>query len=223
MTAGRRDVVVVGGSAGAVETLGDVLVHLPPDFEAAIAVTLHRPASVVSSMVRVFARRSALPVVEPEQGQNFLPGRIYLAPPDRHMTVFDGTIQLNRQPPQHYCRPAIDPLFRSAANSYGRRVIGVLLTVNLSDGVSGLEDIRQHGGLSVVQDPAQARFPTMPQSALVCDHVDLVFRSEALAELLQKLLRGESIASAAETPGVRPVRPADTLLPPWLLGVRHLP
>jgi two-component system, chemotaxis family, protein-glutamate methylesterase/glutaminase len=202
MTGGLRDVVVVGGSAGAVEVVGELLAHLPRDFEAAIAVTLHRPATVVSSMAQVFARRSALPVVEPEQGQSFLPGRIHLAPPDRHMTVFDGTIQLNRRPPQHHSRPAIDPLFQSAATCYGSRVIGVLLTGNLSDGVSGLRDIKRHGGLSVVQDPAQARFPAMPQNALEYDHVDLVFRIEALAELLQKLVRGESIASAAALSGI---------------------
>jgi two-component system chemotaxis response regulator CheB len=223
MAAGRRDVVVVGGSAGAVEVLREVLPQVPADFEAAFAITLHRPASVVSSLASLLCRTSRLPVVEPEQGQSFRPGRVYLAPPDRHMTVFDGTIQLNRQPPQHFSRPAIDPLFRSAAISYRGRTIGVLLTGNLGDGASGLVEIKQQGGVALVQDPAQARFPAMPRNALVQDHVDLVFRTEALADLLGKLVRGESIASAAAMEGIRPVRPDDTALPRWLPPGRPLP
>jgi two-component system chemotaxis response regulator CheB len=223
MAAGLRDVVVVGGSAGAIEVLREVLPRVPGDFEAAFAVTLHRPPSVVSSLASLLGRTSRLPVVEPEQGQSFRPGRVYLAPPDRHMTVFDGTIQLNRQPPQHFSRPAIDPLFRSAAICYRGRTIGVLLTGNLGDGASGLIEIKQQGGLALVQDPAQARFPAMPRNALVQGHVDLVFRTEALADLLDKLVRGESIASAAAIEGTRPVRPADTVLPRWLAPGRHLP
>jgi two-component system chemotaxis response regulator CheB len=214
MAARPRDVVVIGGSAGAVEALKHLLPRLPRDLDAAIALTLHRHPSFASSLADVFDRGSTIPVVEPEQGQKFEPGHIYLAPQDRHMTVVDGVIALNRQPRQHHTRPAIDPLFRSAAQAYGDRVIGVLLTGNLSDGVGGLIEIKEQAGISLVQDPSEALFPSMPRNALIYDHVDLVFKIEHLAELLTKLVPGETIQSALDTTGIRPVRAADWVLPP---------
>jgi two-component system chemotaxis response regulator CheB len=219
----QRDVVVIGGSAGAVEALSEFLRGLPSDFDAAVAVVLHRHPSFVSSLALVFGRHSALEVTEPEQGDRFEPGRIYLAPRDRHMTVYDQTIQLNRQPRQHHTRPAIDPLFRSAASSYGNRVIGVLLTGNLSDGVGGLIDIKERGGLSLVQDPGQAPFPSMPKNAIIYDHVDLVFEIGRLAELLIKLVRGESLQSAVSSNGARRVQPGDEVPPRWVAAGHKLP
>jgi two-component system chemotaxis response regulator CheB len=223
MTSPRRDVVVIGGSAGAVEALTHVLAQLPLDLGAAVAVVLHRHPDVTSNMARVFSRGSKLEVVEPEQGQPFDPGCVYLAPPDRHMVLCDDIVHLNRQPRQHHTRPAIDPLFRSAARSYGRRVIGVLLTGNLSDGVGGLIEIKQCGGLSLVQEPGEARFPSMPRNALIYDHVDLVFRLDGLVEVLAKLVSGQSVAAALGTRGVRPVRPADVIPPAWVPPGHKLP
>jgi two-component system chemotaxis response regulator CheB len=218
-----RDVIVIGGSAGAVEALTGLLGTLPPKLDAAVAVVLHRHPSFASSMARVFSRNSTLEVIEPEQGERFLPGRVYLAPADRHMTIHDGTIQLNRQPRQHHTRPAIDPLFRSAASAYGSRAIGVLLTGNLSDGVGGLIEIKSNGGLSLVQDPRQAPYPSMPQNALIYDHVDLVFQIERLGVVLGKLVQGESLKSVINIEGARAVRPSDELAPRWLAPGHKLP
>jgi two-component system chemotaxis response regulator CheB len=218
-----RDVVVIGGSAGAVEVLTQLLGRLPKDLDAAIAVTLHRHPSFASTLADVFNRVSNLPVIEPEQGQALEPGHVYLAPQDRHMTIFDGTIALNRQPRQHHTRPAIDPLFRSAARAHGDRVVGVLLTGNLSDGVGGLIEIKEQAGISLVQDPSEAPFPSMPRNALIYDHVDLVFKIEHLAELLTKLVQGETVQSALDTTGIRPVRAADWVLPPTLDPEPDLP
>jgi two-component system chemotaxis response regulator CheB len=218
-----RDVVVIGGSAGAMEAMYQLLDALPQDFPAAIAVTLHRRPTYTSSMASAFNRRSNIKVVEPDQGQSFHPGLVYLAPADRHMTIFDDTIQLNRQPRQHHTRPAIDPLFRSAANAYGERVVGVLLTGNLSDGVGGLIAIKHAGGLSLVQDPMQAPFPSMPQNALIYDHVDVIFRIESLAPLLQKLAGGESVQTAIRSNGARRVFPGEAQAPRWLARGHKLP
>jgi two-component system chemotaxis response regulator CheB len=194
MAAQPRDVVVIGGSAGAVEGLFQILGQLPPDPEVAMAVTLHRQPNLASSMGHLFGRRSLVTVVEPTGDEPFVPGVIYLAPPDRHMTVHGRRIRVDRGPKQHHTRPAIDPLFRSAAETYGRRVIGVLLSGNLSDGVGGLIEIKQRGGISLVQDPQQAPFPSMPTNALIYDNVDLIFQIQSLWPLLAQLARGDSVA-----------------------------
>ena len=107
-----RDVIVIGGSAGAVEVLRTVFGDLPVDLGAAVAITLHRSPTLPSSLAGVFARRSSLDVIEPEDGEPFVPGRIYLAPPDRHMLICNDVIRLNRGPRQHHTRPAIDPMFK---------------------------------------------------------------------------------------------------------------
>jgi two-component system, chemotaxis family, protein-glutamate methylesterase/glutaminase len=211
-----RDVVVIGGSAGAVEAVRDLVAALPADLPAAVGVTLHRHPSAASSLAQVFNRRASMKVIEPEQGETFAPGRVYLAPQDRHMTVFDGAVHLDRQPRQHHTRPAIDPLFRAVARAYGSRVIGVLLTGNLSDGVGGLIAIKEAGGLSLVQDPNQAPHPSMPQNALIYDHVDLIFQIEHLADLLVKLIDGRSVAEVTTSGGARPVRAADVQAPGFM-------
>ena len=216
MASRPRDVIVIGGSAGAIEAVGELFQHLPADLPARVAVTLHRHPHYASQLGPLFSRRSPMSVVEPEQGEAFQQGRIYLAPQDRHMTVFDDTLHLDRQPQQHHTRPAIDPLFRSAARAYGSRTIGVLLTGNLSDGVTGLIEIKEAGGLSLVQDPAEAQFPSMPQNALIYDHVDLIFEINRLAELLVALVEGAPVTSVTDLGGVRPVREADIQLPPWV-------
>jgi hypothetical protein len=125
-------------------------------------------------------------------------------------------VKLDRQPRQHHTRPAIDPLFLSAAEAHGDRVVGVLLTGNLSDGVRGLIQIKRAGGLSIVQDPREAPFPSMPQTALVYDDVDLVFEVRSLPTLIERLVNGESVRGAVSINGARPVREADYIRPPWL-------
>lgn len=218
-----RDVVVIGGSAGAVSALFRILSSLPPHLEAAIALAIHRHPTFASSLGELFSRRSGLPVFEPFDGQLLEPGCVYLAPPDRHMVLSGRYIRLNREPKQHHTRPAIDPLFASAAGEYGPRVVGALLTGNLSDGVSGLIRIKELGGLSLVQDPDEAPFPSMPRNALIYDHVDLVFQVDMLGSVLSQLVKGATVQEALSTVGTRPVRESDIRAPGWLPRGHRLP
>jgi two-component system chemotaxis response regulator CheB len=200
---GPRDVVVVGASAGGVQALTALLSALPPDLDAAIAITMHRSPTQSSVLASVLARRSVLSVVDAEDGQPFEHRHIYVAPPDHHLLFTGDRIWLNRGAKHHHSRPAIDPMFASAAENYNSRVIGVLLTGHLSDGVAGLVEIKRGGGLTVVQDPREAAAPSMPRNALLHDHVDLVFTLAALPALLHVLVSGHSPAAATQTPGVR--------------------
>ena len=172
-----RDVITIGASAGGIEALLRLFEKLPASLPAAIAVVVHRPPLFESQLAQIFDRRSALPVLEPEDRHPAEPGRVYLAPRDYHMVFEDGVIRLNRGPHQHRFRPAVDPLFLSAAEVYGRRVVGVLLSGGGADGVRGLIGIKARGGLSIVQDPSEARNPMMPTSAIAEDDVDAVLRA----------------------------------------------
>lgn len=190
-----RDLIGIGASAGGVLLLRALLARLPADLPAAVFVTLHRSPLGPSILAEVLGHNAALPVLEPADGDAHQPGHVYVAPRDLHMTVHDGQIRLDRGPRQHHTRPAIDPLFSSLAG-HGARVAGVLLSGNLSDGVAGLVAIKGAGGLSLVQDPFEAEFPSMPQKALFYDHVDLVFHIDAAPALLTRLARGQSPQSA---------------------------
>jgi two-component system, chemotaxis family, protein-glutamate methylesterase/glutaminase len=202
----RRDVIGIGASAGGVEALQVFLSHIPGDFPARFALTIHRSPTAPSVLPMVLSRCGGLTVVEPHDGETFARGRVYLAPRDHHMTVRDGLLRIDRSPKQHHTRPAIDPLFSSLAEEYGERVIGVLLTGNLNDGVTGLVRIKEAGGVSVVQDPAEARFPGMPGSALMYDHVDVVVRLDAIFGVLSAFVRGGDAAAAIRAGGAAPPR-----------------
>jgi two-component system chemotaxis response regulator CheB len=132
---------------------------------------------------------------------------VYVAPPDFHLTFSSGMIVLNHGPKENHARPAIDVMFRSAAQNFGPRVIGVVLTGNLTDGVEGLKAIKSHGGLSLTQEPAEAQAPSMPLHALVYDHVDIVFRLASAGEVLSKLVGRKGVVDALRTSGAR--RPRD--------------
>jgi two-component system chemotaxis response regulator CheB len=186
----------VGGSQGAVEALQKLLSGLPRSFEAAMAVTIHRSPTFRSVLAEVLSKYSALPVLEAEHGALFRPGNVYLAPPDHHLILRNGAMWLDRGPKQHHVRPAIDPMFVSGSRAYGTRVIGVLLTGNLSDGVSGLTAIKKRGGLSLTQDPKEAVAPSMPRNAIVYDHPDAIFRMADAAPLLLDLVKGGSLTPA---------------------------
>jgi two-component system chemotaxis response regulator CheB len=189
-----RDVIVIGASAGGIEALLGLFEKLPASLPAAIAVVVHRPPLFESQLVRILGRRATLPVLEPEDQQAVTPGRVYLAPRDHHMVFEDGVIRLNRGPQQHRFRPAVDPLVLSAAETYGRRVIGVLLSGGGADGVRGLIGIKARGGLSIVQDPREARNPTMPASAIAEDDVDAILRLDEMADALAALATGAPLA-----------------------------
>jgi two-component system chemotaxis response regulator CheB len=162
----HRDLVVIGASAGGIEALQQLVRALPHDLNAAILVVLHTSPRPGNLLTRILGRAASLPVLHPKDWTPIENGKIYIAPPDLHMIVSGNSLRTLPGPRENLYRPAIDPLFRSAALSRGRRVIGVILTGLLDDGTSGLMVVHAHGGAAIVQDPRSALFPDMPQHAL---------------------------------------------------------
>ncbi|MBV9109948.1 MAG: chemotaxis protein CheB [Gemmatimonadetes bacterium] len=196
----HRDIIVVGASAGGVEALRDVASQLPAGFPAAVLAVVHFPSYLSSNLPEILTRAGPLPARHPDDGERIENGRIYLAPPDRHLLIErGGSIRLSRGPRENGHRPAVDPLFRSAARSCGRRVIGVVLTGNLDDGTAGLAAVRRRGGCTVVQDPADAAHPGMPSSALANVRVDHSVPLAEIPALLQRLVT-EPIPAPGEDP-----------------------
>jgi two-component system chemotaxis response regulator CheB len=180
----HRDLIVIGASAGGVEALRALVAGLPADLPAAVLVVLHIPANAPSALPAILGRAGSLPAGHARNGGALGYGQISVAPADHHLLVIDGLTRLSRGPEENGHRPAVDPLFRSAARFAGSRVIGVLLSGSRDDGVAGLATIVAAGGLAVVQDPTDALHPSMPQSAL--DHVDVAWVAPA-AKLGQRL------------------------------------
>jgi len=184
-----RDIIVVGASAGGVQALMALLSSLPGNLPAIVAVVLHR-GSMPGYLAQVLARESTLPIVEPTERVIPTAGTVYLAPADRHL-VFEGeAVTSHRGPKEHSTRPAVDPLFRSAAAIHANRVVGVILTGAGDDGVNGLIEITKAGGLALTQDPDEATMPYMPLHALHRDHVCRVFSLKELGSALQTLASG---------------------------------
>jgi two-component system, chemotaxis family, protein-glutamate methylesterase/glutaminase len=165
---GQRDIVVIGASAGGVEALRALAERLPAELPAAVFVVLHVLPSGTSVLAQILDRESPLPCAAAVDGEPIERGRIYVAPPDHHLLLDRDHVRLTRGPRENGHRPAVDPLFRSAARTHGRRVIGVVLSGALDDGTAGLAMIRRFGGGTLVQDPADALYQGMPQSAI--DH-----------------------------------------------------
>jgi two-component system chemotaxis response regulator CheB len=188
----NRDIVVVGASAGGTEALTELVRGLPHDFPAAIFVVVHFPASASSVLPRILSRAGSLPAIHADDGMVFQRGRIYVARPDCHLMVRDGRLAVRKGPKENNSRPAIDPLFRSAARSAGARVIGVVLSGNLDDGTAGLLSIKQHGGVAVAQAPETALYPGMPRSAIDHVPVDYVVPLDQMPAVLVELTKGEA-------------------------------
>ncbi|HEX6714152.1 MAG TPA: chemotaxis protein CheB [Thermoleophilaceae bacterium] len=207
----RRDVVVIGASAGGVDALQSVVSHLPPEFPAAVLVVLHVSSSGTSVLPQILARNGPLPAVFARDGDELQRGQIYVAPADHHMLVHDGRIRLSQGPRENGHRPAIDPLFRSVARSHDGRTIGVILSGLLDDGASGLRFVKQSGGSAVVQDPEDALFPSMPAAAMALTDVDRVAAASKIAEALCALIeeRPDSAKHADHAPADRAMDNAD--------------
>ena len=189
----RRDTIVIGGSAGSIEALSALLAQLPGDIPAAIAVVVHVHPLHESRLAFVLGRRTGLKVVPAADRERFERGAVYIAPPDMHLRLKGPSLELDRGPKVHRTRPAVDPLFISAAHSHGSAVVGVLLSGGGEDGVAGLIEIKAKGGLSLVQDPTEAACPAMPRAALLKDNPDGAYSISGLARALQLLATGNPV------------------------------
>jgi two-component system chemotaxis response regulator CheB len=186
----KAGVVVIGASAGGVNALLTLASQLPPTFPAPILVVLHI-GSHHSVLPELLASRGPLPAAHARHEERMVAGRIYVAPPDRHLLVDNGSMRLSKGPKEHFTRPAIDPLFVSAALAYGPAAVGVVLTGTLDDGTAGLQAIKECGGLAVVQDPEDALEPSMPRSALTYVAVDHCGPIDGMADVLVALTERE--------------------------------
>jgi two-component system chemotaxis response regulator CheB len=186
-----RDVVVVGASAGGVEALKALVEELPADLPAAVFVVLHVPRSAPSALPAILNRSGALSAVPAVDGEAFTHGHVYVATADHHLLLLDGRIRLSRGPTENGHRPAIDPLFRSAARAYGPRVVGVVLSGARDDGAAGLASIVDAGGVGVVQDPADALHPSMPRAAMERTAVEYAVPAGKMGSLIDELVRTE--------------------------------
>ena len=196
--------IVIGASAGGVETLKDVVARLPADLPAPVCVVLHVPPYVASFLPEILSRAGPLPAVHPHDGTTIEAGVIYVAPPDHHLLLEDGVLAVKKGPKENRFRPSIDALFRSAAYVYGPSAIGVILSGALDDGTSGLWSIKRRGGIAIVQQPSQARFESMPRTALEYVEVDHHLPAMEIGALLGRLVQeppvpGGARASDAET------------------------
>ena len=181
--------VTIGASSGGVEALSRLVGGLPTDLPAAVLVVVHFPEGVPSALPRILNRAGSLEAVHPEDGDRVERGRVYVAPPGFHLLVEDGRVRLACGPKENGHRPAVDPLFRSAAVAYGPRVVGIVLTGADDDGAAGLAAIKRRGGVAVAQDPDDALFRRMPESALGYADVDYCAPVGEMAALLARLVR----------------------------------
>jgi len=188
-------VIVIGGSAGGIEATCQVLKNLQPGLLKPVLITIHignRPSLLPS----VLGRCCILPVKQPKPRELMLPDHIYVAPPDRHLSIEDGRIHLSKGPRENGFRPAIDPLFRSAARWYRSQAVGVIVSGDLDDGVAGLFAIKARGGMALIQDPKEALNPSMPQCARAAVEIDHCLQAHELGITLNALgRRNETMAS----------------------------
>jgi two-component system, chemotaxis family, protein-glutamate methylesterase/glutaminase len=188
----HRDIVVIGASAGGVEALLRLVQLLPPDLPAAVLIVVHTMPGGQGLLAGVLARRATLPVAMARHDEPLRRGRIYVAPPDRHLLVHRDSpdrVILSLGPTHNRSRPAIDPLFESAARAYGPRVVGIVLTGFLDDGSYGLAQIQECGGYTIVQDPQDATVPAMPMNALRRMQPDECLPLDQMGELLDRVCR----------------------------------
>jgi two-component system, chemotaxis family, protein-glutamate methylesterase/glutaminase len=196
----HRDLIVVGASAGGVEALRAFVAELPAGFTGAVAVVLHLPSGGTSALAQILHRFGRLPAVTASDGLPIRPGTVHVAPPNHHLLVIDDQFALSHGPTENGHRPAVNALFRSAAVSKGARVIGVQLSGVLDDGVAGLVAIKAQDGLVVVQDPADALYPGMPENAIRHVRPDHILPAAEIGRMLAKLTRQTSGAGRAPPP-----------------------
>ena len=202
-----RDIVVIGGSAGCLAPLKTLISGLPAGLPMAIFITVHVSSEAPGLLPAILTHAGRIPAVHPLCKQPIMKSTIYVAPPDQHLLIEDGCVLTSRGPRENLHRPAIDPLFRSAARVYGPRVIGIILSGLLNDGSSGLMAVKSRGGLAVVQDPAEAAFPEMPERAWHYAGAEYVLPVSGIERLLINSVNGHAKLSLP-----RRAKPADQAL-----------
>jgi two-component system chemotaxis response regulator CheB len=195
----KRDITVIGGSAGSLPVLQRLLADLPANYPAAVFIVLHIPPESPGLLAHLLDRRSVLPVRTGRDGAHIMPSTITVAPPDMHLILERDMMVLSCGPRENAHRPAIDVLFRSAAVAFGSRVTGVLLSGMLDDGAAGMWAIKRRGGVTVVQHPDDAEFPDMPRSALAVSEIDHAIPARELAATLVSIA-----ANVVDWPAVTP-------------------
>lgn len=195
-----HDIVVIGASAGGVEALTRLVGMLPANLRCTLFVVLHLPAESPSMLPQILSRSGPLKAVHPGDRERIRRGYIYIAPPDYHLLVEQEYMRVIRGPRENRHRPAIDPLFRSAARAYGSRVVGIILTGMLNDGTAGLLAIKRRKGIAVIQDPQEALYPDMPQSAREHVEIDYCLQLASIGPLLVQLASEQVEQPEGEVP-----------------------
>lgn len=185
----KDHIIVVGASAGGVESLITFVSSLPHDLPAAIFVVQHLSPNYVSALPQILSKNGSLPAGHPKDGEKIQAGRIYVASPDRHLLIEHDRVLVKKGPKENRFRPSIDALFRSAAYSYGPQVIGIVLSGALDDGTSGLWSIKRLNGTTIVQEPSEAAFDSMPFSALEQVEIDYCISVHEMGDLVSKLTK----------------------------------
>lgn len=183
----KSNIIVIGASAGGIDALRVVVGALPAGFAAPIFVVMHTAPDAMGILDQILSRAGPVPAITPKDGERIEPGTIYVAPPDHHLLLEPGIIRLTRGPKENRFRPAVDPLFRSAAQTYGPGVVGIILTGGMDDGTAGLWAIKQLGGTAIVQDPDEALAPSMPLNAIKHVDVDHILTLAEIPPLLVRL------------------------------------
>ncbi len=196
----KRDIIVIGASAGGVVALKELVAALPADFQASIFIVLHLSPHSPSYLPDILTTAGPLMATHPKDGELIRPGHIYVASPDHHLLVEYDQVIVKKGPKENRFRPSIDALFRSAAYTYGPRVIGVILTGMLDDGTSGMWSIKRLGGLTVVQEPHEAMYPSMPDNVLINVDVDYRLPLADIPQLLSELSQENVTARHALSP-----------------------
>lgn len=183
----NRDVITIGGSAGSLDSIKQTVRSLPSDFPAAVFIVIHLSPRTRSHLHELLQTSTSLLVVQASEGAPIRKGTVYITPPDRHLIISQDHVHLSRGPKEGLQRPSINVAFRSAAAAYGARVVGVLLSGMLDDGAAGIFEIARRGGVTIVQDPSEAQFPSMPLNALNDAIVHHTLRVAEIGRVLSRL------------------------------------
>jgi two-component system chemotaxis response regulator CheB len=191
----RYDVIAVGASAGGLFAVSEVLRRLPPDLPACVVIVQHLSPHHKSNLSELLSHVTALPVKEASDGAQISAGVVFVAPPDEHLLVRDGTLRLQHSEAVRFLRPSIDLLFESVAKEYGNRAIALVLSGAVRDGSRGIGFVKAAGGLILAEDPADAEFPSMPLAAVATGSVDRVLPLIEIGPALIKLCSGEILGN----------------------------